>query len=186
MTVDTGYRRRAGDRPPVIGELIDGETVGSIAQDAWTALVGEDEVLVPVPGAMPADVLSSWVDMTGPWTGTVVLTTGTRTAVELTEALLGAAAPPVLDDEDVADALGELANVVGGNVKAALPPPSILSLPRVGTAPPAGNPADVCRVEVLWRGQPLAITVQGLIPPLPARSLRAHPTTPPPRNGASQ
>jgi len=68
---------------------------------------------------LPADVVSSWVDMTGPWTGTVVLTTGARTAVELTEALLGATAPPVLDDEDVADALGELANVVGGNVKQA-------------------------------------------------------------------
>ena len=44
----------------------------------------------------------------------------------------------MLDEEDVADALGELANVVGGNVKAVLPGPSVLGLPEVGTAP---NPA---------------------------------------------
>ena len=45
----------------------------------------------------------------------------------------------MLDDEDVDDALGELANVVGGNVKAVLPGPSVLGLPEVGTAP-AGRP----------------------------------------------
>ena len=69
--------------------------------------------------------------------------------------------PPVLDDEDVDDALGELANVVGGNVKAVLPGPSVLGLPEVGAAPEPGHPADICRVDLLWRGQPLTISVQG-------------------------
>ena len=67
----------------------------------------------------------------------------------------------MLDDEDVDDALGELANVVGGNVKAVLPGPSVLGLPEVGTAPEPGLPADICRVDLLWRGQSLTITVQG-------------------------
>jgi hypothetical protein len=65
----------------------------------------------------------------------------------------------VLDDEEIADALGELANVVGGNVKAVLPGPSTLGLPEVGAAPEAGS--DVCRVDLLWRGQSLTISVQG-------------------------
>ena len=73
----------------------------------------------------------------------------------------GAAAPERLDAADVDDALGEIANVVGGNVKAVLPGPSVLGLPRTGTAPEAGEPADTCRVEALWRGRPLTITVQG-------------------------
>ncbi len=166
-SVDTGLRRRATDVRRVIGELIDELTVESIARDAWTALVGEDEILVPTPGDLPADALSSWVDVVGPWTGSVVLTTDARTAAELTRALLGETAPEPLEDEDVADALGELANVVGGNVKAALPGPSGLSLPEVGAAPAVRNPADVCRVDVLWRGQPLTISVQGALPPLP-------------------
>lgn len=168
--VDTGERRRSGETRPVITELIDEATVQSIAADAWTALVGEDEFLVPIPGELPGDVLSSWVDVVGPWTGTVVLTTGRETAAGLTRALLGDHAPDVLDDEDVADAFGEIANVVGGNVKAALPGPSALSLPDTGNAPAVRNPADVCRLDVLWRGEPLTISVQGALPALPSAS----------------
>jgi chemotaxis protein CheX len=169
-TLDTGERRRNGEHRPVITELIDEPTIQSIAEDAWTALVGEDEILVPLPGELPADVLSSWVDVVGPWTGTVVLTTGRETAAGLTRALLGEHAPVELDEEDVADAFGEIANVVGGNVKAALPGPSALSLPDVGEAPAVRNPADLCRVDVLWRGEPLSISVQGALPALPVPS----------------
>jgi chemotaxis protein CheX len=169
-TIDTGERRRNGEHRPVITELIDEATVQSIAEDAWTALVGEDEFLLPIPGELPADVVSSWVDVVGPWTGTVVLTTARETAAGLTRALLGDHAPDELEDEDIADAFGEIANVVGGNVKAALPGPSALSLPDVGEAPAVRNPADLCRVDVLWRGEPLSISVQGALPALPVTS----------------
>jgi len=168
-TFDTGERRRSSDARPVIAELMDDATVQAIAEEAWTALVGEDELLLPMPGELPADVLSAWVDVVGPWTGSVVLTTGAQTAAELTRTLLAETAPPLLDHEDVADAFGEIANVVGGNVKASLPGPSALSLPEVGNAPAVRNPADLLRVDVLWRGQPLSISVQGALPPLPVQ-----------------
>jgi hypothetical protein len=167
-TTDTGERRRGADARPLISELIDEATVESIAQEAWISLVGEDEVLVPLPGDAVADPVSSWVDVVGPWTGSVVLTTGRRTAEELTRALLREHSPDVLEDEDVADAFGEIANVVGGNVKAALPGPSGLSLPDVGPAPALRNPADLCRIDVQWRGEPVSICVQGALPALPA------------------
>jgi chemotaxis protein CheX len=164
---DSGERRRAGDARPVIPDLIDETTVLSIVEEAWISLVGEDEVLVPVPEELPAEVLSSWVDVVGPWTGSVVLTTGVQTAAELTRALLGSYAPELLEHEDVIDAFGEIANVVGGNVKAALPGSSALSLPEVGEPPAIRNPADVVRVDVLWRGQPVSISAQGALPALP-------------------
>ena len=167
-TLDTGERRRSSDVRPVITELIDEATVESIAQDAWIALVGEEEVLVPLPGEPVTDPVSSWVDVVGPWTGSVVLTTGRRTAEELTRALLREHSPEVLEDEDVVDAFGEIANVVGGNVKAALPGSSGLSLPDVGDAPAPRNPEDVCRVDLLWRGETVSISVQGALPALPA------------------
>jgi chemotaxis protein CheX len=156
---DTGERRRTSDAPLVIDDLIDEQTVQSIAQEAWSALIGDDEFLVPLPGGLPDDAVSSWVEVVGPWTGAVVLTCGRMTAEALARCLLAQHAPPVLDAEDVADGLGELANVVGGNVKAVLPGPSVLGLPEVGTAPEPG--ADALRVDLLWRGQSLTITVQG-------------------------
>ena len=156
---DTGERRRTSDTPLLITELIDEETVQSIAQEAWSALIGDDEFLVPLPGGLPEDAVSSWVEVVGPWTGAVVLTCGRATAEELSRCLLAEHTPPVLDAEDVADGMGELANVVGGNVKAVLPGPSVLGLPEVGAAPEAG--VDALRVDLLWRGQSLTITVQG-------------------------
>jgi hypothetical protein len=156
---DTGERRRTSDAPLLIAELIDEDTVQSIAQEAWSALIGDDEFLVPLPGGLPDDAVSSWVEVVGPWNGAVVLTCGRSTAEQLSRCLLAEHAPPVLDAEDVADGLGELANVVGGNVKAVLPGPSVLGLPEVGTAPEAGP--DSLRVDLLWRGQSLTITVQG-------------------------
>ena len=161
MTLAPAAVPRTPQPRQVITALIDEATIESIAGEAWIALVGEDEVLVPVPGDLPEDTLSAWVDVVGPWTGSVVLTTGRRTAEELTRALLREHSPEVLEDEDVADAFGEIANVVGGNVKAVLPGPSVLGLPEVGTAPEPGHPADICRVDLLWRGQSLTITVQG-------------------------
>ena len=151
----------------MIGDLIDEPTIESIAQDAWTALVGEEEFLLPVPSVLPDTVVSSWVDIVAPWTGSIVLTTGRDTAEELCRSLLGPACPPVVDEEDVADAFGEIANVVGGNVKAALPGPCGLSLPQVGEAPTVRNPEDQVRVDVLWRGEPVVISVQGARPALP-------------------
>ena len=164
-----GERGPGTDGRPVITELIDEATILSIAEEAWFALVGEDELLLPIPGELPAGVLSAWVDVVGPWTGSVVLTSGRQTAAELTRALLGAAAPELLEHEDVADAFGEIANVVGGNVKAAVPGPSALGLPEVGEAPAVRNPEDVVRIDVLWRGQPVSVSAQGALQALPAR-----------------
>ena len=42
-------------------------------------------------------------------------------AEALTESVLMTRPPTVVDQEDVEDALGELANVLGGNIKSALP-----------------------------------------------------------------
>ncbi|MBY3555046.1 chemotaxis protein CheX [Modestobacter lapidis] len=147
-----------------IPNLLDPAIVQSIADDVWTSLVGDGEVLVPLPVPAPEVTVSAWVQITGPWCGAVVVTCDEPTAKALTECLLRARPPVVIEPEDVADALGELANVLGGNVKAALPGPSTLGLPETGPTPPATRPDDLCRVDAQWRGQYLTITVQGAVP----------------------
>jgi hypothetical protein len=147
-----------------ITELLDSETVQSIADEVWPSLVGDGEAFVPVPVPPPADVVSSWVDIIGPWTGSVVVTCAPATAAALTESVLMTRPPEVVDDEDVADALGELANVLGGNIKSVLPGESRLGLPRVGSAPPRGRLDDVRSIVGQWRGNFLTITVQGAAP----------------------
>ena len=144
-----------------ITTILDAASVQAIADDVWTSLVGDGEVLVPLPVPAPEVTVSAWVQITGPWCGAVVVTCDEPTAVALTEGLLRARPPAVIESEDVDDALGELANVLGGNVKSMLPAPSSLGLPQTGPVPPASRPDDVCRVDAQWRGQYLSITVQG-------------------------
>jgi chemotaxis protein CheX len=149
-----------GAAPPRITDLIDEATVQGIADETWLALLGIDEVLVPVPAGVPEDAVSAWVQVTGPWTGAVVLTCGRATAEELSRTLLRGPADEPVDPEDVADAMGELANVVGGNIKALLPSPSVLGLPDVGGRAPNASSADTCSVGLLWRGQHVTVSVR--------------------------
>jgi hypothetical protein len=144
-----------------ITDLLDAATVQAIADDVWTSLVGDGEVLVPLPVPVPDVTTSAWVEITGPWRGAVVVTCDQPTAEALTGCLLRARPPAVIETEDVEDALGELANVLGGNVKAALPGPATLGLPQTGPTPPAARPGDLCRVDAQWRGQYVTIIVQG-------------------------
>jgi chemotaxis protein CheX len=151
----------AAEVAPRITDLIDEATVQGIADETWLALLGIDEVLVPVPAEVPGDALSAWVEITGPWSGAVVLTCGRATAEELSRTLLRGPVDEPIDRADVADAMGELANVVGGNIKALLPSPSVLGLPDVGGHPPNASSADTCSVGLLWRGQPVTVSVCG-------------------------
>ncbi|QNG36612.1 chemotaxis protein CheX [Geodermatophilaceae bacterium NBWT11] len=152
-----------------IATLLDDETVNAVAAEVWSALVGEDEVLVPGDGPV-ADGRSAWVGVEGPWSGLVVLTCSASATDDLTRAVLQLAPAEELADEDVDDVLRELANILGGNVKSLLPGPSTLGLPQTGTPPQPGT--DVRPVGATWRGHPLTITVQGATE-APAH----HPTT---------
>ncbi|MEU2350560.1 chemotaxis protein CheX [Modestobacter sp. NPDC049651] len=144
-----------------ITALLETSTVQAIADEVWPTLVGDGEAFVPVPVPPPAEVVSAWVDITGPWTGSVVVTCAPATAEALTQSVLMFHPPADVDAEDVKDALGELANVLGGNIKSVLPGESRLGLPQIGSAPATGRLDDVCRVAGQWRGQFLTITVQG-------------------------
>ena len=144
-----------------ITTLLDEATVQSIADEVWPTLVGDGEVFVPVPAPPPADLVSAWVDISGPWTGSVVVSCAPATAQALTESVLMMRPPTQADDEDVADALGELANVLGGNIKSVLPGESRLGLPQIGAAPARGGLDDVRALNGQWRGQFMTITVQG-------------------------
>jgi chemotaxis protein CheX len=146
-----------------ISTVLDPATVQAIADDVWTSLIGDGEVVVRLPVPAPQVTVSAWVQITGPWCGAVVVTCDQPTAVALTECMLRARPPAVIDAEDVDDALGELANVLGGNVKSLLPEPSSLGLPQTGPVAPASRPDDLCRVDAQWRGQYVTITVQGAI-----------------------
>ena len=65
----------------------------------------------------------------GAWHGAIVVRCPLALASLVTAAMFQSDKDPTF--EEVCDALGELTNMVAGNVKALLPQPSVLSLPTV-------------------------------------------------------
>lgn len=74
--------------------------------------------------------LTAIVHMAGGWNGAVLLESGRDQAQSYARRFLGAAADPARDDV-VLDVLGELVNMIGGNLKCGLAPGIGLSMPVV-------------------------------------------------------
>ncbi len=66
----------------------------------------------------------------GPWKGVLLLECQPLQASAFTAKLTGISPPDSVDD-DVRDALGEIANMIAGNLKTILPPGTVLSAPAV-------------------------------------------------------
>jgi chemotaxis protein CheX len=74
--------------------------------------------------------LTACVQISGSWEGAVAVDCTEALARRVAESMLGLA-PGEAGPEDVRDAIGEVANVAGGNVKALLGVECALSLPTV-------------------------------------------------------
>jgi chemotaxis protein CheX len=97
--------------------------------------------VLPLPGVhevSPTDTASGSIQISGEWNGAIMLSMPSSLVNTLTETLFSLATGKATS-EDRKDAIGELINMVGGNIKALLPEPSVLSTPIValeGNSPP--------------------------------------------------
>ena len=105
------------------------EDIVSIATDVWSSLNLDLEQTAPALD--DADITgSASVSISGSWDGIVRLDFTTGLPGELAAAMFMMEPADVTDDE-IADAVGELANMLGGDLKSLLPEHSRLSLPSV-------------------------------------------------------
>lgn len=140
------------------------EDLRVIADQVWSSYLDLDGIspLVSEPGDRAAADVSASVSLTGAWRGHVVVTCSSAASKNAAAALLGVELDEVTI-EDVTDALGELANIIGGNVKSLLPEPSALSLPHVlvEDADTARWPSvsEVCELKSTWLDEPVFVSV---------------------------
>ena len=143
-----------------------GDPIFTIAAEVFSAMIDpEPQPLRPWSGSTPdfIDPRYAWVDLGGEMPGRVLLTTERSTATRLTRGLLGAGPEEEITDADLVDAFGEVANVLGGNVKSLVPDPGALTLPQVSHALPEDPVHDlVHEVLIDWRGALLRIAFWSL------------------------
>ncbi|ATE53893.1 chemotaxis protein CheX [Actinosynnema pretiosum] len=138
------------------------EDLGSMTEQVWSAYLDpetEHPLLFGDLGPNPVELTAS-VSIVGAWDGHLVVSTSKAGAQDVASVMLMMSHEELTDD-DVSDALGELANVVGGNVKSLVPSPAKLSLPRVGAADSERWPGavELCRTVVQWKGQPFSVVL---------------------------
>ncbi len=88
----------------------------------------------PLPGqyeTSPSETFTGSVQITGKWNGGLLLSLPSSLVDKLAETLFSLESGKA-STEDRKDAVGELINMIGGNIKALLPQPCTLSVPHLG------------------------------------------------------
>jgi hypothetical protein len=102
------------------------------------------------------------IQIAGAWEGTVAMT-GPRSFAAKCAAIMHEREPEVLTEAEVRDGWGELVNMIGGNLKALVPPVSRLGLPAVHERKVFGYQEEGSRVlnDVVFAclGQRVRLTV---------------------------
>jgi chemotaxis protein CheX len=138
--------------------------LAEMVEQVWLSYLDPEGISPLIPTHeknQPTEVHSS-VSITGSWTGHLVYASSLVAAKRAAAAFL-AMETDEISQEDLSDVLGELANIVGGNVKAMLPPGCFLSLPQVvmaaETATKYPSAVRISGVYGLWDGEPVNVSM---------------------------
>jgi chemotaxis protein CheX len=137
--------------------------LGEIVEQVWTSFVTGE--IATMPGEGPTDArdqqMVASVSISGDWTGHLMIVTGKDTA-RLIAGDMFRMEPDEVATAEVADALGELANMVGGSVKGMIGVAATLSLPQVVLDASALVNPDARKVVCVlahWNGRPVEISL---------------------------
>jgi chemotaxis protein CheX len=110
---------------------ITSDMVAEIVQSIFSTMIGMDVSVAAEAASFPkGDGLTSSVYLEGDWNGAVCFECNRQHACHIAGRFLSINPPDVIDD-DVRDVLGELANMIGGNIKSTISSDVRLSLPSV-------------------------------------------------------
>lgn len=138
------------------------DELAELVEEIWTSYL-EDEIVVGLDGAADADAdrMVAWVSITGEWTGHLQVRT-TPTGARGIASSMFQMEPAEVSPAEIADAFGEIANMVGGGVKGMVGVHTALSLPQVVLDARALISPDAVQhstVFAVWRGEPLEISL---------------------------
>ena len=124
------------------------DAVAQIVESVFETMMNLEISESRTPWFPSVDRLTAAVHLAGDWSGAVLLECNERQACHFAGLFLSMD-PPDTVDEAVRDVLGELANMIGGNVKCVLTPGIQLSMPAVVDG--GGYSPRLCGAEVRER-----------------------------------
>jgi len=138
--------------------------LSNAVETIWSTMLGLEANLsqTMMAGRLKATTMTGCIYITGAWRGAVKVECSSGLARRVAAIMFGADACDVTSDQ-INDALGELTNIIGGNIKALLPEPSHLSMPAVteGTdylfSVPGSRP--MAEMSFTCEGKPFQVTI---------------------------
>lgn len=106
------------------------QDLSTIVASVFETMLNLEAAVADDPWFPSNDRLTAVVNVAGIWNGSVIIEFDRAQACRLTGRFLSTESPVAVDDV-VRDVLGELANMIGGNLKSMLSPLSRISLPVV-------------------------------------------------------
>jgi len=101
-----------------------------VVEDVFQTMLGLEVVPTQVIWPPEEDLLNVTIHYAGPWKGALLFECTHKQAFLFTSRLMSIE-PPEFVNDDVRDAVGELANMIAGNLKPLLPPGLSLSMPTI-------------------------------------------------------
>lgn len=142
-------------------DYVEDEALLQIVDQMWASYFAHTEPLMPAfdPHEIEGELLCASVTIAGARPGIVTVVAEKGATRPLTAGLLQEDGE--LTDEDVYDSLGEVANIVGGNIKALVPGAGSLGLPVVAAAKPlrGSSGRTAARLDANWQGHWLTFEV---------------------------
>lgn len=108
--------------------MIDSRQVNQVTSEVWSTMLGGEPNIAEVESS--SGFVSASVSISGAWNGTVLINCSSALASNVACTMFDLQ-PDELEDELIADAIGETANMIGGKLKGFLPSPTTLSMPTV-------------------------------------------------------
>lgn len=116
--------------PAELSPVILPSEVAQIVESVFAAMLSMEVSQCGTPWFPGDDRLTSALHLAGDWNGAVLLECDRRQACRFAGRFLSIEPPETVDDV-VRDVLGELANMIGGNMKCGMTPGVRLSMPTV-------------------------------------------------------
>ena len=146
-------------------QILTDDDLFSLTETVWTSILGlELQRGGEHDGKIGDTTVTSCVQIAGDWDGAVTIVCSPRLAAKLAAAMFAMEVDELSSDE-IQDALGEICNMTGGNVKGLAPGTNSLTLPTV-TEGDEGS-LRIAKTELLNRvvgiseGEPVVVTVLG-------------------------
>lgn len=137
--------------------------LGEIVEQVWESFLGGG--LMAAPQGQSSDDfgnrLAAWVAISGEWTGHLMVVTSQVCAQQIAADMFEMDTDEISTAE-IADALGEIANMVGGSVKGMIGVAATLSLPQVvldAAALVSPEARQLVCVEAEWKSWPLEFSL---------------------------